>query len=49
MKRMIGFRNVAVHDDQSLQVPITVNILTHHLDDFLVFSRQMLLHDNNDV
>lgn len=46
MKRMVGFRNVAVHDDQSLQLPITLNILTHHLDDFLVFSRQMLLHDN---
>ena len=43
---MVGFRNVAVHDYQSLQLPITLNILTHHLDDFLVFSRQMLLHDN---
>ncbi len=45
MKRMVGFRNVAVHDYQSLQLPITLNILTLHLDDFLVFSRQMLLHD----
>jgi uncharacterized protein YutE (UPF0331/DUF86 family) len=46
MKRMVGFRNVAVHDYQSLQLPITLNILTHHLDDFLVFSHEMLLHDN---
>ena len=46
MERMVGFRNVAVHDDQSLQLPITLNILTHHLDDFLVFSHQMLLHEN---
>lgn len=46
MKRMVGFRNVAVHDYQTLQLPITLNILTHHLDDFLVFSRQMLLHDD---
>jgi len=46
MKRMVGFRNVAVHDYQSLQLPITLNILTLHLDDFLVFSRQMLLHDD---
>jgi uncharacterized protein YutE (UPF0331/DUF86 family) len=46
MKRMVGFRNVAVHDDQSLQLPITLNILTLHLDDFLLFSRQMLLHDD---
>lgn len=46
MKRMVGFRNVAVHDYQSLQLPITLNILTPHLDDFLVFSHQMLWHDN---
>jgi uncharacterized protein YutE (UPF0331/DUF86 family) len=46
MKRMVGFRNIAVHDYQTLQLPITINILTEHLDDFLIFSRQMLLHDN---
>lgn len=45
MKRMVGFRNVAVHDYQSLQLPITVNILTGHLDEFLTFSQQMLAHD----
>jgi len=42
MRRMVGFRNVAVHDYQALQLPITLNILTHHLDDFLAFSRQLL-------
>jgi uncharacterized protein YutE (UPF0331/DUF86 family) len=46
MKRMIGFRNIAVHDYQALQLPITVNILTQHLDEFLTFSQQMVLHDN---
>lgn len=46
MKRMVGFRNIAVHDYQTLQLPITINILTEHLDDFLTFSRQMLLHEN---
>jgi len=45
MKRMVGFRNVAVHDYQSLQLPITQNILDHHLDDFLDYSQQMLLRD----
>lgn len=45
MRHMVGFRNVAVHDYQTLQLPITLNILTHHLEDFLVFSREMLLHD----
>lgn len=47
MKRMVGFRNVAVHDYQALQLPITVNILTEHLDDFLAFSRSMLLRDSS--
>jgi uncharacterized protein YutE (UPF0331/DUF86 family) len=47
MKRMVGFRNIAVHDYQTLQLPITINILTEHLDDFLIFSSQMLLHDNS--
>ena len=45
MRRMVGFRNVAVHDDQALQLPITLNILTQHLDDFLRFSEQMLRRD----
>ena len=45
MKRMVGFRNVAVHDYQALQLPITINILTLHLDDFLTFSQQMRLRD----
>lgn len=45
MKRMVGFRNVAVHDYQALQLPITTNILTQHLNDFLAYSRQMLKKD----
>lgn len=45
MRRMVGFRNVAVHDYQALQLPITLNILTHHLDDFLVFSQQLLARE----
>lgn len=45
MKRMVGFRNVAVHDYQALQLPITTNVLTQHLNDFLAYSRQMLKKD----
>lgn len=45
MRRMVGFRNVALHDYQALQLPITLNILTQHLDDFLRFSEQMLRRD----
>ena len=42
MKRMVGFRNVAVHDDQTLQLPITVNIITLHLQEFIEFNKQVL-------
>ena len=45
LKRIVGFRNIAVHDDQSLQLPITVSIITTHLDDFLRYSQAVLLHD----
>lgn len=40
LKRMVGFRNIAVHDYQSLQLPITVNIITLHLDEFLALFRR---------
>ena len=46
MKRMVGFRNIAVHEYQTLQLPITVNIIESHLDDFLAYARQMLLRDS---
>jgi len=42
MKRMVGFRNVAVHEYQTLQLPITLNIITGHLDEFSEFSRSVL-------
>ena len=45
MKRMVGFRNVAVHEYQALQLPITLSIITGHLDEFADFSRCMLLKD----
>lgn len=45
LKRMVGFRNIAVHDYQSLQLPITVSIIEKHLDEFLQYSQAMLLRD----
>jgi uncharacterized protein YutE (UPF0331/DUF86 family) len=45
LKRMVGFRNIAVHDYQTLQLPITVAVITQHLDDFLVFSSTLIRHD----
>ncbi|NNM52693.1 MAG: DUF86 domain-containing protein [Pseudomonadales bacterium] len=45
LKRMVGFRNIAVHDYQTLQLPITVSIITQHLDEFLQYSQRLLLND----
>jgi uncharacterized protein YutE (UPF0331/DUF86 family) len=47
LKRMVGFRNIAVHDYQTLQLPITVRIIESHLDDFLVFTQTLLQRDSN--
>jgi uncharacterized protein YutE (UPF0331/DUF86 family) len=45
LKRMVGFRNIAVHNYQALQLPILVNILEKHLDEFLHYSQALLLRD----
>lgn len=45
LKRMVGFRNIAVHDYQTLQLPITVAIIEKHLDEFLDYSKALLLKD----
>ena len=45
LKRMVGYRNIAVHDYQALQLPITVSIIEKHLDDFLAFARAVILRD----
>lgn len=46
LKRMVGFRNIAVHDYESLQLPITIRIIETHLDDFLAYAQALLLKDN---
>jgi uncharacterized protein YutE (UPF0331/DUF86 family) len=45
LKNMVGFRNIAVHDYQTLQLPITVRIIELHLDEFLRYSQAMLQHE----
>ncbi len=42
MRRMAGFRNIAVHDYQALLLPIVVAIITAHLDDFLALGAALL-------
>ena len=43
LKRMVGFRNIAVHDYQTMQMPIVISIIEHHLDEFLAYSKALLL------
>lgn len=38
LKAMVGFRNIAVHDYQSINVNIVKNIIESHLDDFKRFA-----------
>lgn len=45
LKKMVGFRNIAVHDYQSLQLPIAVSIITDHLQDFLRYTEVVLKRD----
>lgn len=42
LKRMVGFRNIAVHDDQNLQLPTIIAILKTHLDELLQYSQALL-------
>ncbi|WP_150303269.1 type VII toxin-antitoxin system HepT family RNase toxin [Pseudomonas saliphila] len=48
LQKMVGFRNIAVHDYQALQLPIVVAIITGHLSDFLDYSRVLLLRESEE-
>ena len=45
MKRMVGFRNIAVHEYQTLQLPIVLAVIEKHLDQFLSFTQSILLRE----
>jgi len=45
LKRMVAFRNIAVHDYQNLLLPILENVITHHLGEFLEFTQTILKRD----
>ena len=47
LKRMIGFRNIAIHEYQSLQHEITVKIITDHLDEFLQYTAEILTKNSD--
>ncbi|GAB6007055.1 MULTISPECIES: type VII toxin-antitoxin system HepT family RNase toxin [Geobacillus] len=49
MKAMVGFRNIAVHDYQQLNLGILQAIVEQHLDDFKQFAEAILRYakENN--
>jgi uncharacterized protein YutE (UPF0331/DUF86 family) len=42
LKKMVGFRNVAIHEYQKLDLEIVRRIVAESLDDFLAFTRILL-------
>jgi uncharacterized protein YutE (UPF0331/DUF86 family) len=42
LMNMVGFRNIAVHDYQTLELDILVAILDKHIDDFKQFTKIIL-------
>ena len=42
LKKMVGFRNVAIHDYQKLSLDIVQRIITDNLDDFISFATLLL-------
>lgn len=42
MKKMIGFRNIAVHDYKKIDEEILKNVIENHLEDLLEFARTIL-------
>lgn len=45
LQKMVGFRNIAVHDYQALQLPILEAAITKHLADFTAYSKALLRQD----
>lgn len=46
LKAMVGFRNIAVHDYQSIQVEIIRTIIEKHLVDFISFAERIKHSDD---
>ena len=42
LKAMVGFRNIAIHDYQTINLNILEQIVEKHLEDFTDFTKQIL-------
>jgi uncharacterized protein YutE (UPF0331/DUF86 family) len=49
LQRMVGFRNIAVHDYTTMEIPILIQVIEKHLDDFLDFSKAALRQSDIDT
>ncbi|MEM6428667.1 MAG: HepT-like ribonuclease domain-containing protein [Deinococcota bacterium] len=45
MSNMVGFRNVLVHDYQSIDLAIVKGIVEHRLDDLIKFADEFVQND----
>ncbi|CAM5225650.1 hypothetical protein ALON55S_07110 [Alishewanella longhuensis] len=45
IKKMVGFRNIAVHEYQRLQLVVTEYVITQRLDDFNQYCQLLLGRD----
>ena len=48
MMKMVGFRNLAVHNYQSIDLEILHAIINQHLNDFRALTRWAITHDKQD-
>ncbi|SFA44728.1 Uncharacterized conserved protein YutE, UPF0331/DUF86 family [Parageobacillus thermantarcticus] len=48
MKAMVGFRNIAVHDYQTINLQIVQMIVEKHLDDFREYVKQVLSQEGKE-
>ena len=44
MQAMVGFRNIAVHDYQEINLLILQKIIENHLVDFMQFTKTILIY-----
>ena len=45
LKKMVGLRNIAVHDYQALNIDIVIAVVKHHLQDFELFCSEIKVLD----
>lgn len=43
LQKMVGFKNIALHEYQALQISLVEAVITKHLGDFTAYSKVLLL------